>query len=164
MPILRNDRYNSFEYGAPRDELRGIPLTKFPWTLENETVSLFADTLNWDLQVICTNAFPSGFGTKLCFELTASARLSPSSIQKHGFGRADSERVRHLFSLERFELTESESVQREGELDNLPKIAAELKKSFILKLKETWPPLKAEKHLRSQYQFRTPGGFGDSQH
>jgi hypothetical protein len=164
MPILRNDRYNTFEYGAPRDELRGIPLTKFPWTLENEMVSLFADALSWELQVTCTNAFPSGFGTKLCFELTATARLSPASIQRHGFGRGDSERVKQLFSLDRFELTEVESVQKEGELDELQKIAAEFKKSFILKLKEAWSPLKAEKHLRSQCQSRSPGGFGDSRH
>jgi hypothetical protein len=163
MPVLRNDRYNTFEYGAPRDALRGIPLTKFPWTLENETVSLFADTLHWDVHIVCTNAFPSGFGSKLCFELTASAYLSPSSIQRAGFGRGDNERVRQLFSIDCFQLQESESIQKEGELDDLPKIAQELKKTFIQRLKESWPPLKAEKHLRSQYQFRSPGGFGEPQ-
>ncbi len=164
MPILRNDRYNTFEYGAPRDELRGIPLTKFPWTLENESVSLFSDAISWDVQVTCTNAYPSGFGTKLCFDLTATARLSPDSIQRHGFGKGDNERVRQLFSIERFELVEAESVRREGELEELPKIAAELKKSFLQKLRETWPPHEAQKHLRSQYQFRSPGGFGNSKH
>lgn len=161
MPVLRNDRYNTFEYGVPRDELRGIPLTKFPWALENEIAATFSDELQWQLRIDCTHAYPSGFGSKLCFELQVCASLMPDSIQKLGFGKHDNERVRHLFRLERFALVETESVKAEGALEELPKIASELKKTFLRRLKEEWPPIRVQKHLKAQFQLRSPGGFGE---
>jgi hypothetical protein len=164
MPVLRNNRYNAFEYGAPRDELRGLPLTQFPWVLERGEVSTHAEQMHWNFEMLCTNATPSGFGSKLHFEVSVTAHLSSESVGRLGFANDGSSRIRSLFSLERFTLEESDTVTLEGALEDLSKMTAELKKSFLRRLRESWPPHKAQKHLRSQFQFKSPGGFGQTEH
>lgn len=97
MPVLRSERYDSFENDTARDAFRGMPLQQFPWLLETSEFKSAQGELLWNLQISCLNATPSGFGSKLNFSLLARAELSPSSIAKNIFDADGNARVNLLF-------------------------------------------------------------------
>lgn len=160
MPLLKSQRYNSFESNPARDTYRGLPLQQFPWVLESFEFKSSREDLVWNLEISCLAASPSGFGAKLNFNLNARASLSSSSIAKSVFPLEPTSRIGMLFSNLPLSLEVSSVRVSEGTLEMLPKLAKEFGKEFQLFLTNEWPKEKVQENLQQRLRRSSPGGFG----
>ena len=162
MPVLRSERYDSFENDTARDAFRGMPLQQFPWLLETSEFKTAQGELLWNVQISCLNATPSGFGSKLNFSLLARAELNPDSIAKNIFDAGGNARVNLLFSGDMFNVCEKGQMTCEGLLEDLPKLAKDFHKEFHQRLTASWSVEKVKASLRQKLRKSSPGGFGES--
>lgn len=162
MPVLRSERYDSFENDTARDTYRGMPLQQFPWLLETSDFKTSEGELLWTVQISCLNATPSGFGAKLNFRLLAKAELSPASIAKNIVDAGGNSRVNLLFSGEMFSVVDERQTTCEGFLDDLPKLSKEFQKEFQHRVNGSWSKEKVKASLQQKLRKSSPGGFGES--
>ncbi len=165
MPILKNSRYDEFENPTARDSFRGVPHRRFPWLLQETTVTTGSEKLVWTLRVSCLNVNPSGFGNKMHMVLQATAELTADSARAFAFPDSTSPRVEALFGQADLNIEESLKTSVEGLLDDLGQYASAFARQMTKHLAAQWSSERVRSQLRAHLSRTSPGGFGaNNQH